>query len=114
MLVRDDDGHVRLEGPRIAGADTSAYWRQVLTGPGASRYDAGNRTAWSAAPGRQRAGAFILDAALPGDYSGDRNKLVCVGRKHRLYERTVSGLAATFERASAAGTSHVGMRDVHP
>ena len=46
MIICDDDGHVRLDGPRIlaGGADTSPYWRAVINSPEASTYNASGGT----------------------------------------------------------------------
>jgi hypothetical protein len=56
---------------------------------------------------------FILYAFHP-DYPSDRHKIICASQEHELYERAVSGLDATWTRASIAGQDRVGMRDVHP
>ena len=116
MIVRDEDGHVRLDGPRITdlGADTSPYWRNVINSPEASTYNASNGASWEAAEGHHPAGVFILAAFSPGDYASDRHKIICASDQHELYECTVSGLAATWTRANVAGQDRVGMRDVQP
>jgi hypothetical protein len=115
MIVRDDDGHVRLDGPRImdGGADTSPYWRALINSPEASTYNASNGAPWEAAEGHHPAGVFILYAFHPDDPS-DRHKIICASDQHELYECTVSGLDSTWTRANVAGQDRVGMRDVHP
>jgi hypothetical protein len=116
MIVCGEDGHVHLDGPRIAdlGADTSPFWRAFINSPQASTYNASNGAPWEAAEGHHPAGVFILAAFPPGDYASDRHKIICASQEHVLYECTVSGLAATWTRANVAGQDHIGMRDVHP
>ena len=115
MIVCDDDGHARLDGPRIldGGADTSPYWRAVINSPEASTYNASGGTPWEAAEGHHPARVFILAAFPAGDYASDRHKIICASHEHEPYECTVSGLAATWTRATGAGQDRVGMRHVH-
>jgi hypothetical protein len=116
MIVRDEDGNVRLDGPRIAdlGAHTSPYRRAVINSPEASTYNASGGTPWEAAEDHHPARVFILAAFPAGDYASDRHKIICASQEHEPYECTVSGLAATWTRANGAGQDRVGMRDVHP
>jgi hypothetical protein len=76
-------GEVIITGGRLPSADGVQY-AGVLGGPRAHRFRA------SRAPGI-RPGAVILSADAPGREGCDeRQKLVCIGRKHPRYERVVT------------------------
>jgi hypothetical protein len=102
ITVSEVTGAVVLDGARI-GDDLRAL--PVMAGGRPHRYAGG---------GGRRAGAFILAAHAPGGMPGDREKLVCVGRRHPRYERvvTASRVARAYLEAGRAGRSRIGMRDI--
>lgn len=104
LEVSEVNGEVCIDGTRISGGDTSAYWAKVLRGPRAHRYPA-------ASDGRP--GAFILQADGPAGY-GTRDKLVCIGRRHPRYERVVTSQSAerAYHAAVAAGRASIRLREI--
>jgi hypothetical protein len=114
MLVVNDAGRVVLDGPRVTdlAADDSDYWRTVIASPSGHTYRPRGAARWAALPGRRmRPGAYILNADI--GMLERRVKLICVGRRHGVYERTVTGIEATYARAEGRD-ARIGMRDVHP
>jgi hypothetical protein len=104
LVVSEVSGDVVIDGARIAGADGSGYWAGVLDGPRAHRYVVANDV---------RPGAFILPADGSAGY-GTRDKLVCIGRRHRRYERVVTSESAgrAYHAAVAAGRTRISMREI--
>jgi hypothetical protein len=76
----------------------------ILRGPRAHRY----RAAQGARPG-----AFILSADGPAGY-GSRDKLVCIGRKHRRHERVITreSITRAYHAAAAAGRTRIRLSDI--
>lgn len=104
LEVSEINGDVVVDGTRISGGDTSAYWAKVLRGPRAHRYPA-------ASDGRP--GAFILPADGPAGY-GTRDKLVCIGRRHPRYERVVTSASAkrAYDAAVEAGRDRIRLSEM--
>ncbi len=101
-------GEVYIDGARINGGDESRYWAGVLAGPRTHRYRADRL---------QRPGAFILPADASGPITG-REKLVCIGRKHKRYQRIVTRESAerAHSAAAAAGRTSIRLSEIgeHP
>ncbi len=100
-------GEAIITGERLPSADGALY-AEVLSGPRAHRFGA------SRAPGI-RPGAFILPADAPGREGYDeRQKLVCIGRKHPRYERVVTRekIQRAYEDAVAAGRTSIRLSEI--
>ena len=104
-------GEVIAGGARIGagdrGADGSPYWQRALSGRRAHRYRAGR------GPGT-RAGAFIIGADAPSGRGGERDKLVCIGKRHPRYERVVTRESAgrAYRSAVAAGRTSIRLSEI--
>ena len=105
LAVSGITGNVAIQGARIAGGDELRYWAGILARPGAGRYRASQHGA--------RPGAFILPADAPGTIAG-REKLVCVGRKHKRYQRIVSWESAerAYLAAVASGRDRIRLSEI--
>ncbi len=106
LEVGEFTGSVRIDGARVQGHDGDPAWAAVLAGP-AHRFNA------DPAAGT-RAGAFIVPADGPETAFGGRVKLVCIGRKHRPYERVVTAERASraYHAAIEAGRMSIGLREI--
>jgi hypothetical protein len=101
------NGAVIVSGARLPGDDTMAL--ACVAGPRPDGYRLNGETP---------PGMFILAATGPptnlaAPY-GERDKLVCIGRKHKRYARVVTRESAerSYHGAVAAGRSSIGLREI--
>jgi hypothetical protein len=103
LTISELSGDVVLDGARIGDDLMPLAFR---TGPRPHSYRGQG----------SRAGAFILDAAGPGQPvgMGEREKLVCAGRKHPRYERVVNRdrWVRAYFSAIAAGRPSIRLSEI--